>query len=171
MRKFLDRLYALSGYMAAFCIMAICAMVFLQVIFNIIDKVSVKLTGEVVGLAIPSYTEFAGFLLTGASFLALAYTFKKGGHIRVTLILQTLPKRVQKLLNILALFLCGMMALYASYFCVALTYESFVYNDLSAGIIAIPLWIPQMFMTAGFLIFAIALWDELINLFLYKDKM
>ncbi|MFV0430558.1 MAG: TRAP transporter small permease [Alphaproteobacteria bacterium] len=162
MRKSLDRIYNLSGYIAAFCIFAICLIVFIQVVFNIIDKISAKFTGEVIGLMIPSYTEIAGFLLTGASFFALAYTFKKGGHIRVSLILQVLPKSVQRICNIFALILCFSLATYAVYFCVMLTYESFVYNDLSGGLIAIPVWIPQTFMSIGLAVFAIALLDDLL---------
>lgn len=168
MRKFLDNLYNIGGYIAAFCIFAICAIVFVQVMFNIIDKISVRFTGEVIGLAIPSYTEISGFLLTGASFLALANTFKKGGHIRVTLILQILPKPVQKICNLFALLLCFSIAAYASYNCILLTYESFIYHDLSAGLIAIPIWIPQLIMTLGILVLTIALLDDIIGLFTQK---
>lgn len=169
MRKFLDSIYNLGGYIAAFCIFAICTIVFVQVMFNTIDKIAVRLTGKILGLAIPSYTEIAGFLLAGASFLALAYTFKRAGHIRVTLILQILPKPIQKICNIFALIFGFAIAAYASYNCILLTYKSFSYNDLSTGLIAIPLWIPQMVMTLGLMIFALALLDDLICLLFLKQ--
>ncbi len=170
LRKLLDNIYAMGIYMAAFCIFAICAIVFIQVMFNIIDKISVHFTGEIIGLSIPSYTEISGFLLTGASFLALAYTFKKGGHIRVTLILQILPKSIQRACNFFALLLCLLIAVYASYHAIMLTYESFIYNDLSAGLIAIPIWIPQAIMTFGLVIFAIALFDDFTCLLMQKHQ-
>ena len=40
---------------------------------------------------IPSYADFAGFMLAAATFLAMPYTFRSAGHIRVTLITARLP--------------------------------------------------------------------------------
>ena len=93
MRKFLDKLYDLSGYGAAIFIFAICLIVMAQVALNLSDNIAKYITGEAIGLTIPSYADFTGYFLAAASFMALAHTLKSGGHIRVTLLLQILPEK------------------------------------------------------------------------------
>ena len=72
MRKFLDSLYLASGWIAAFFIGAICALVVAQVCLNLIDRISGLLTGTAIGLTIPSYADFTGFFLAAASFSIMA---------------------------------------------------------------------------------------------------
>ena len=85
LRRALDALYRLSGALAALFLVAICAIVLLQVGANCIDKIAEWTTGAPIGLVVPSYAEFAGFFLAASSFLALAWTLRHGGHIRVSL--------------------------------------------------------------------------------------
>ncbi len=154
-RKFLDRLYLVSGAISAGFLVLICALVTIQVILNLITKLS----GATIALSIPSYAEFAGFFLAAASFLALAYTLTRGGHIRVTLMVQFLPKKIQLVTEIFAMALCTFVAAYATWFMGLLTLESLEFGDMSPGIIAIELWIPQVSLTVGLAILAIALAD------------
>ncbi|MCF6344620.1 MAG: TRAP transporter small permease subunit [Devosiaceae bacterium] len=164
-RKTLDGLYSISGAIAAGFLALICLLVSVQVIFNLITK----LFGTTFALTIPSYAEFAGFFLAAASFLALAYTLMRGGHIRVTLILQFLPKRARLVFEVLGLAICAATAIYATYFMGRLTYESYSFGDLSPGIIAVPLWIPQTSLALGLGILAIALTDLTISTIIKRD--
>jgi TRAP-type C4-dicarboxylate transport system permease small subunit len=45
---------------------------------------------------VPGTDAYAGYLMAGAGFLALAHTLKKGEHIRVTLLLSTLKGRARR---------------------------------------------------------------------------
>lgn len=90
MRRVLDTLYRAAGGLAALFILAIVVLVFAQVGLNLADKITVGLTGKGLGVTIPSYADFTGFFLAAASFLALAYTLRAGGHIRVSLVTQAL---------------------------------------------------------------------------------
>ena len=86
MRNGLEALYRFSGILAALFLMLTFLTVLLQVSFNIIDW-SLRLFGmSALGLLLPSYTEFAGFFMASSTFLALAHTFREGGHIRVALL-------------------------------------------------------------------------------------
>jgi len=163
-RKFLDRLYMVSGAISASFLVLICVLVTVQVLLNLITKIF----GASLAITIPSYAEFAGFFLAAASFLALAYTLKKGGHIRVTLVVQFLPDKVRLITEVFALSLCTATAVYATWFMFRLTMESFGYGDMSPGIIAVPLWIPQSSLAIGLAIFAIALAD--LTFCTFKDK-
>lgn len=164
MRRFLDGVYRLSGYLAAACIAAICALVVVQVILNLIDRLATLSRGTAIGLTIPSYADFTGFLLAAASFLALAHTFRCGAHIRVTLLVSNLPPKIAGYLEIWCILCASAISWYFTWYTGFLVRDSFLYHDLSPGMIAIPLWIPQTFMLIGLLILSIALIDELLTL-------
>lgn len=161
MRKILDRLYQGSGALASLLIAAICVLVCTQVLFNLITRIG----GRTVNLTIPSYGDFAGYFLAASSFLALAYTLTRGGHIRVNLILSRLPTRLRFIAEVLSTAVCTMVSVYATYFMAKLCLESYEYQDLSTGIIAIPIWIPQTVVLIGMSILCIALTDILHSTF------
>lgn len=161
-RRTLDRLYSISGWFAACFIGLICLLVVVQVVLNLIDRISTVATGTAVGLTIPSYADFTGFFLAAASFLALAHTLREGGHIRVTLVLSHLPSGIRKIFELWCIGLATFISVYFVWYTARLTWESYSYNDLSAGMIAVPLWIPQLGMLLGLVVLAIALVDELV---------
>ena len=164
MRKFLDSLYLASGWTAAFFIGAICTLVVAQVCLNLIDRVSGLITGTAIGLTIPSYADFTGFFLAAASFLALAHTLRQGAHIRVTLLISHLPEPIARVLEFWCILVAAAISIFFSWYTAILVRESYDFHDLSPGMIAIPLWIPQTAMLIGLIILSIALIDEFIGL-------
>lgn len=159
MRRILDALYALSGGLAAVFICLICLLVCTQVVFNIITKIG--LFG--LSLTIPSYADIAGYFLAASSFLALAYTLQKGGHIRVTLLTGMAGPRLRFALEVFALAISAATTLFMLRYMARLTFESWEFGDVSSGIVAVPLFIPQLAILSGLVIFAIALIDLLIQ--------
>jgi TRAP-type C4-dicarboxylate transport system permease small subunit len=164
MRRLLNSLYLFSGGLAATLIAAIVVVVFMQVCLNVIDKIAALLFGQAIGMTIPSYSDFTGFFLAAASFLALAYTLRGGGHIRVTLFTGMLREKTQRILEYVVICICGAMTAFATYYMFSLVHESFEFNDLSAGMIAVPIWIPQLPVAIGLAILSIAFIDELFTL-------
>lgn len=162
LRRALNRLYLTSGWLAAAFLASICLLVVCQVVLNLLDRISGVLTGSAIGLTIPSYADFTGFFLAASSFLALAYTLRQGGHIRVTLLITNLNSKVRHIFETWCLLLATTVTLYFSWYTLSLVHESYTYNDLSSGMIAVPIWIPQSFVLLGLVILSIALLDELI---------
>jgi TRAP-type C4-dicarboxylate transport system permease small subunit len=162
MRRWLDILYKASCWLGAGCIAMICLLVVSQVFLNLLDRLSTLLTGSAIGLTIPSYADFTGFLLAAASFLSLAYTLREGAHIRVVLLVSRLPKKIHRLVEVWCIGFGLMVSLYFTYYSAMLTYESYSYNDLSSGMIAVPIWIPQLAMLLGLVVLSVALVDELV---------
>jgi TRAP-type C4-dicarboxylate transport system permease small subunit len=105
---------------------------------------------------------YAGYFMAAAGFLALAHTLKRGEHIRVTLLLSALPAGPRRALELFALacavLLAGVLAFYAG----RLAWNSHVFNDVSTGNDATPLWIPQLGMAVGTAILWIAFIDEFV---------
>lgn len=163
MRRALDRLYGASLVAAAILLCAIAVIVLIQVTLNILDDIAGALVGAPVGLLIPSYAEFTGFFLAGASFLALAGTLRNGGHIRVTLLIHHLGENTRRTVELWVLFVAFLFAAYFTWYAGALTIESLAFDDRADGMVATPLWIPQLVMALGALVLAIALADEYLR--------
>ena len=165
MRKALDQYYKYSAYAAAFSLCAICFIVFLQVIFNTVNKLCGLIFDYSPGLLFPSYGEITGFSLVATTFFAVAYTFRKGGHIRVNLILSRIKsKKVLFGIDLFSISAVTFLTLWTIVYSLRLAYDSWQFEDVSPGIIPIPLWIPQLFMTLGCITFLIALIDTLVDL-------
>ncbi|MCY0096047.1 TRAP transporter small permease [Hoeflea ulvae] len=155
MRKLLDAIYTISGLVSAMLIAAICLLVTTQVVLNLVTK-----TGLLsVNLTIPSYADFAGYMLAASTFLALAYTLVRGGHIRVTMVLNIVPTGLRLVGEVVSLLIGTVVSGVATYYMYRLTLESYEFGDMSSGIVAIPLFVPQSTVLAGLLILTIALID------------
>ena len=163
MRRLLDRLYRLALWLAAICLVAIAVMVAAQLVGRTVDSV-MRLAGlRPYGFVILSLAEMAAYLLAAASFLALAGTLKEGAHIRVTLLLANLGERARRIAEIWAFAAAAAFSGYATWQIGSFTYFSWRFNEVSPGMIPVPLAIPQAAVTAGILILTIALVDELVT--------
>ncbi|WP_417596930.1 TRAP transporter small permease [Oceanospirillum sp.] len=164
MRKVLNNLYRLGGVLSALHLTAIMLLIVLQVLGRVLDKVLLWVDINPLGLHLPGLAEISAFLLLGATFFGLAYTFWQGGHIRVTLIIQRLPLWLQRGLDSLMAFVAMMITGFALWFSVLLTLDSYDYGDLSIGMVPVPLWLPQLGMSLGLLWLLIAVTDAFISL-------
>lgn len=169
LRTGLDVLYRASGALAALFLVAICVIVLAQVGANLIDAAATALTGDAIGLVVPSYAELAGMFLAASSFLALAYTLRAGGQIRVVLLLQRLSDRARRIVEAWCTGVGAALSGYFAWYVFLLTLESRQYDDVSPGIIAIPLWIPQSAMVLGLVVLTIAFVDEFIAILRGRD--
>ena len=165
MRVLLDRFYRAGLVLAALCLVAIAVLVGLQLAGRIADGV-LRVTGLTpVGFVIPSVAEFAANLLAAASFFALAATLKSGGHIRVTMLLGAVGERRRWLFEVWALGAAAAFSAYITFSVGRFAYYSFVFHEISPGVIPVPLAIPQTAMTAGVLMLTVAFVDELVTVF------
>jgi len=150
MRYFLDRLYLGSGLLAAFFLFMIGFLVMAQVFGRLFDWM------------IPSADDFARLCLAASSFLALAFTLRRGGHIRVNLLLERLPPGAARVAEIGCLG-CGTALMgYFSYYCFDMVHDGILFPDYTVGLVPIPKWIPQIGMTIGVVLLFIAFVDDFI---------
>jgi len=161
MRKLLDGLYAFMLWLSAACLVVILVLVAAQICGQIFDSALKALGYPPYGFLIPSLSEIGGYLFGVASFLALGATLKRGAHIRVTMLLQSVNPGLRRVLEIWALIAGFAIALYATWSLGTLSYFSWKFGDVSSGLFPIKYWIPQSAMTLGLLTLCIALLDEL----------
>jgi TRAP-type C4-dicarboxylate transport system permease small subunit len=151
MRGLLDRLYDFAAALAAVMLVGVLVMVLLGI------------TGRLLRFYVPGTDAYAGYLMAGAGFLALAHTLRRGEHIRVTLLLGKDASPRNRALQVWSraagVLLCGLLA----WFSVRFAWQSHVFHDISTGNDATPLWIPQLSMAIGSVILLIAMVDELVT--------
>ncbi|MFY9137848.1 TRAP transporter small permease [Zwartia sp.] len=150
MRRLLDRLYAAAEFLAAVSLIG----VLLTVLLSIVSR---QLSFHVSGL-----DAYAGYLMASAGFFALASTLRHGEHIRVTLVLNALSPNAQRKLDIGAMTVGLAVALSLAIFSSKLVMDSWMFNDISTSNDATPLWIPQLTMAAGNILFVVAFIDLLV---------
>lgn len=164
MRKLLDGLYLASGGLAAACLAASCLIVMLQVGANLLSDLSGLLWATPITLGIPSYAHLAGYAFAGASFLGLGYTFRTDGHIRVSLLIRSISGPGRTWLEAWCLGVACLISLFFSWSAVSYVVDSAYFGDVTPGMVAIPLWIPQSAMAAGAIILSIAIIDRTVEL-------
>ena len=150
MRRLLDFVYDSAAALAALFMVGLLGMVLLSI------------GSRQLHFHVPGTDAYAGYLMAAAGFLALAHTLKRGEHIRVTLLLNFLKGGAKKAFELWSLGIATLLAcLFAVYSC-KLAWQSHVFNDISTGSDATPLWLPQLAMALGTVILAIAFVDELV---------
>ncbi len=152
MRAALDRVFTLAGWLAGgFLIATLLA-------------VLIGIGARLIGLDVPGMDAYAGYSIAAAFFLALAYTLRRREHIRVTLFANHLSGGARRALEIfchgVALLLSGALA----WFSLRLVWDSHEMHDVSQGLDATPLWIPQIAMAVGTVLFFLAFAVDLVSL-------
>ena len=74
----------------------------------------------------------------------------------------TKEKIIKKYQELFALIFCILFTAYLAYWSWDFVYFSFIFDDISPGLLAIPFWIPRLSMSLGVTIFLIALIDDFI---------
>ncbi|MGF9564849.1 TRAP transporter small permease [Neorhizobium sp. JUb45] len=151
LRKGLDGLYLVSGWLAGG---------FLIAIFVIMLALS---AGRPLGIDVPAGDDFASWCMAASAFLGLAHTFRSGEMIRVGLLIERFNGRTRQSFEAVALFIGTAAAVYFAWYAFDMNRTSWQFNDLAQGVVAMPLWIPQIGFSGGLIILAIAMADELIH--------
>lgn len=150
MRSFLDIFFRLCAAGGALFLLLIGALILAQAL------------GRLVGITVPDANELAGFSVAAGGFLALGPTLRHGGHIRVTLLTARLAARWRRAVELAALTVSIALASYFTYWVADMAIEAVRFNDVSPGVLAFPLWIPQAGMAVGLAGLLLALIEALV---------
>ncbi|MBV7395886.1 TRAP transporter small permease [Mameliella sediminis] len=147
-------LFTFCGALAALSLLGIAALILAQI--------GLRLMGS----QIPSADDFAAWGLSASIFLALPAALVHGDHIRVTSLRQLLPEGLGRMADILAAGFATAMMGWVAWAIFGYVEESWRYDDVSQGIVAVPLWIPQSAMLLGSILFALAFAERTLRLLL-----
>jgi TRAP-type C4-dicarboxylate transport system permease small subunit len=150
LRRFLDRLYAASGALAAVCLAGIAAVMLAQAGMRS------------AGFLFRGADDIVAWLCAASAFFALGYTFRHGDLVRVSLLIDRLPSRLRHFAEVACLGAALVVVGYVAWASGSFVYESWRFHELAQGLIQIPIWIPQLSLPLGALILATAVLDELL---------
>jgi TRAP-type C4-dicarboxylate transport system permease small subunit len=151
MRRFLDRLYDGAGALGAFC-------VFLIFVLMIWAGLGRQFNWRVSGV-----NDIVAWLCAAASFFAMAHAFRHGDFVRVTLLLEKMPARPRRAMEIACLSVALVSVGYLTWWATSFTWESYEFAEMATGLVVIPIWIPQSAFVIGCWLFLLALIDEFIG--------
>ncbi len=148
--KYLDRLADLMGYIAGCMVPVMVVLVAVEVFMRYVLHNPPMVADE-----------FSAYLLVSLSYLGLAYTWRRGGHVRITILVSRLPVKVASWIRLLVL--CLILA-----FMIGITkagYDMVVYAKMiglkSDTWLMFPLFWPQMTVFLGFLMLTLTLLMEI----------
>ncbi len=153
----LNKLYKISGYVAAFFLILVAVFILIGI------------SSRIFGFYIRGLAEYSGYCMAAASFYALAFTFVEGGHIRITLFLEKTSPIYKKLLEIWCLIIATIFSGYLSFYLWKMLFISYDFQERSEGADEILIWIPQTSVAIGSLIFFIAVLHKFILIILNKN--
>ncbi len=174
--RLLDGVYLASGIIAG---------VFM---ITILVLIVIGMVARWTSVAVPGTTEFAGYAMAATSFFALSHALTRGAHIRVSIILNA-NDFLKRWLDVFAVFGAAVIATYFARYAVKANFFSEMLNDRTQGqdqipewlvalfkldfagvaegsttLVYTPVWIPQLAMSIGTVLLAIALWDTLYRM-------
>lgn len=150
MRHILNTLYRLSGALAAVGMVATLVLV------------TAGIVTRPLGIYLRGTDDYAGYAMAACGFLALAYTFKHGEHIRVTLLVDRISGTFARIVQWVALLVGTAVSAGLAWYSLRLAWQSHAFGDISQGVDATPLWLPQLSLAVGATIFLIAMLDDLV---------
>ena len=130
---------------------------------SIVAIIVLQIVCRELGYQVRGADDFTAWSVAGSIFFALAYTFKRGGHIQVTLFTDRLRGRSARAASLLSLFIgtmvTGMLTLSAAH----LVYDSYQFEEVAQGLLSVPMWIPQIVLLLGALLLFLAVLDSFLG--------
>lgn len=113
----------------------------------------------------PTYwgSDVATYILVGMTFAGLASAQKAGDHVRVELLLTTLPERWRHPLDLFATWFGLIFVLFAGWQMAVFNYTEKVNDTRDWGLLATPQWIPELPVSIGYLAFALAIFGDIVR--------
>lgn len=149
---FIDRLLKLGAYLSGFLIISLVLLILIEIFIRSFFDMSTLIADE-----------YSGYFYLASIFLALGYTFSRGAHIRINIITSRLSKKTNKKFDILAGIISLVVLAFALYRTILFTYDSYELEMLSESVSETPLYLTQLAMPIGIILFILA-----VVLFIFK---
>ena len=148
--KNLNKIYKFSGYIAALFLIFVAIFILIGI------------SSRIFNFYIRGLSEYSGYCMAASSFFALSYTFVDGGHIRITLFLERLAGNKKKYLEIWCLSITSFFSGYLAYYFLKMLIISYKFQERSEGADEILIWVPQISVSLGAIIFFICVSHQFI---------
>ncbi len=146
----IDRMADISGYIAGWLVPIMIILIVYEVFMRYVLHNPPMVADE-----------FSAYMLVALSYMGLSYTWRQGGHIRITLLVHRLPTQAANWIRLIGLILSFV-------FLVGVNHSAFkmiIYAnkiDLKSDTwLTFPLFWPQLMVFIGFLLLLLTLFSEI----------
>ena len=113
---------------------------------------------------IPGHLEGSELLVCIIVFFAVAYTQSLKGHVGMTLIIESLPEKTKKILEIITLLLSVATCAILSYFSFKYAYNCWIIGDITMSPPFFPVWPSALAIPIGFMFLAMRMYLQALHL-------
>jgi TRAP-type C4-dicarboxylate transport system permease small subunit len=105
--------------------------------------------------------EFSAYMLVALSYLGLAYTWRQGGHVRISILVSRFPSRVSSWVRLIALIMVLIFLIGLDQAGYKMIMYALKINLRSSTWLTIPLFWPQLTVFIGFILLTLLLVAEI----------
>ncbi len=145
----LHRLYQACGLLSALALVAICGLILAQIV------------ARSLGGMVRDAEELAAWSMAAAGFLGLPYALHHGAHIRVEVVTRFMPKALRRPAELVSTGVALALSVYLAWYIALFVFDSWRFNEVSQGLVPVPMWIPQLPMVLGAVVLAIGFAERL----------
>jgi len=127
----------------------------------IIVSIWYQIFGRIIHISVHGIVEIGGYLLVWINFFAIAYTLRKGRHIRVDLFLRLMPEKIQTILLVVGNSVCVLFSIIMVWQGMKLIAMFYEINEVSL-ILQIPIYFVYMALPVGLFLFGMEAVREII---------
>lgn len=109
--------------------------------------------------------EFSAYMLVALSYLGLASTWKRGGHVRITLLVSRLPVKLAGWLRLVLLIIIMIFMIVLTYLSFGMVVYAHEINLRSDTWLTFPLIWPQLTVFIGFLMLTLILPADIVKVY------
>lgn len=144
--KISNKLSLLGAYLSSILILSLAILVLSEIFSRHFFDTSTMIADE-----------YSGYLYLSAIFLGLAYTLQENAHIRINIITSKLSTKSNKIIDVIAGLTSISVLFFILYRTILFTYESYDMEMLSERVSETPLYLTQIVMPIGIMLFIIAM--------------
>jgi len=110
--------------------------------------------------------EFSAYMLVAVSYLGTAYTWRQGGHVRVTVLVSRLPSRAYGWIRFIGLILVFIFMIQLDWVSYKMITYALQINLRSSTWLMFPLFWPQLTIFIGFVLLTLLLVTDIVHTFI-----
>ena len=107
--------------------------------------------------------EFSAYMLVALSYLGLAYTWREGGHVRVTALVSRLPSRASSWIRLIGLILVCIFMIELDRVAYKMVMYALQINLRSSTWLMVPLFWPQLTVFIGFMLLTLLVFLDIMR--------
>jgi len=110
--------------------------------------------------------EFSAYMLVALSYLGFAYTWRQGGHVRVTVLVSRLPFRAASWIRFMGLILVFIFMIELDWVGYKMILYALQINLRSSTWLMVPLFWPQLTVFVGFILLTLLIVVDIVQAFI-----